>query len=101
MTIREPSKAELAKLTTEKNSFYSDESQEALARRIFREALPAAACTVVDTMLGGSEKVRLDAAKYIVERNLGKIGEDLSMGSNDLLTEMAAALAEAAEQGRL
>jgi hypothetical protein len=59
----------------------SDESDEEVARRIFLENLPVAALAIVHlAQHSGTERVRLDASKYVVERNLGKIGEDPDAG---------------------
>lgn len=52
------------------------ETQGELANRIFRENAPAAAASIVHTALHGTnERIRLDAAKYTVERLLGRVGD--------------------------
>jgi hypothetical protein len=49
----------------------------ATVKRIFREAGPAAAAAVVHVAkFSTNEKNRLQAAQYVVERNIGKIGDD-------------------------
>lgn len=54
-----------------------DESQESQARRIFSETAAAAAASICHMAVHGTnERLRLDAAKYVVERVLGKAGDD-------------------------
>lgn len=56
---------------------HPDETDEARARRVLREAGPAAAVAIVHVaQYGESSRVRLDASKYIIDRLLGKIGDD-------------------------
>ena len=54
-----------------------DESNEAMARRLLQENVTVAVLGLVHTAQhGASERLRLDAQKYIVERVLGKVGDD-------------------------
>jgi hypothetical protein len=55
----------------------TSESEEVIARRIFRENLVQATQAICHLATYGlNEKIRLDAAKYVVERGLGRLGED-------------------------
>jgi len=55
---------------------HPDETPEQTANRIFKENLPAAARSIVTLAVnGGSERIKLDASKYVVERIMGRIGE--------------------------
>jgi hypothetical protein len=52
-------------------------SAEAQTRHVIAEAGPAAAAAVVFMALqSANEKVRLEAARYILDRNLGRVGEE-------------------------
>jgi hypothetical protein len=52
----------------------SDGDQEQAALRVFQENLALAAQAITHIALyGGAERVRLEAAKYVVERNLGRL----------------------------
>jgi hypothetical protein len=92
----EPSREELDRMssyrrtTTRSNDpfspNYTAETEEQIARRIFRTALPQAAKEIVDIAVGSTnDRTRLQAAQYIVERNLGKVGDDPAHASDDLL----------------
>jgi hypothetical protein len=51
-----------------------DETDEEMAKRLFRENLGMAVMSICHTAQhSANEKVRLDAAKYVVERNLGRL----------------------------
>ena len=70
--------------------------EETVARKMFREGLvPATQTLIALATYGKSEKTRLDAAKYIVERNIGRITDKLQLDdawSNllaDITTEVA------------
>jgi hypothetical protein len=66
----------LRSLVTEK-TLNPDESEEQTARRLLRENLPAAVLGIVHTSIHGeSSRIRLDAQKYMVERVLGRVGDD-------------------------
>ena len=58
-------------------SMNPDESNEAYARRILNEHVGFAVLGLVRTAVHGTnERIRTDAQKYIVERVLGKVGDD-------------------------
>ena len=66
-------------------------SPEEMAKRQFLEALPGAVQQLINlSITGGAEKIRLDASRYIVERNLGRIAERLPIGDmwEQLLKEL-------------
>lgn len=54
------------------------ETDEELSRRLLRESSPRAALSLIYLMdKSMNEKIRMDAAKYILDRSLGRIGEDI------------------------
>jgi len=62
-----------------------EESEEALTQRLFRENSARVAMSLVDIAIrGSSERLRLDAGKYIVDRVLGKIGDDTHRADSPL-----------------
>lgn len=64
-------------LSEERDVMGYDETEQ--AERIFKENLPAVAQAVVKLSRSAqSETVRLNAAKYVIDRNLGKITEPVS-----------------------
>lgn len=68
---------------------YPNEDEEAMARRLFRQALPSAVMQVITiARTGDNERVRLQAATYVVERVLGKPGEDPTHASANLLQDL-------------
>jgi hypothetical protein len=68
---------------------YPNEDEEARARRIFRQALPIAAAQIVHLSTNATnEATRYKAATYVVERVLGKPGEDPSHAPGGLLAEL-------------
>lgn len=72
--------------TSLEKSYFSNETEEMMARRIFRQALPSAAAGVVDIAMNSTnDRTRLTACQYIVERNLGKVGDDAAFGSENAL----------------
>lgn len=55
-----------------------------LARRLFEENAAAAAQSIIKTAVHGStEKVRFDAAKYVLERALGPTANPYDRAAND------------------
>ena len=55
----------------------TEETEAQHAKRIFREHLVPAALSIAHlAVFGTNDKLRLDAAKYVVERNLGRIQDD-------------------------
>lgn len=83
------SDAELAALAAEAE-ILGDEDEKATAERLFREHLPQAVLTIAKIASGAqSERARLDAAKYIVERNLGRIQDANTINEDDPLYSLA------------
>lgn len=61
------------------------------ARSLFREGLvPATQAIIHLAAYSNNDRTRLDAAKYVVERNLGKVTEKLALGDvwENLLSEI-------------
>jgi hypothetical protein len=57
-------------------SLHPEEDEVALAQRLFRENTPAAAASIIHSAIHSpSERVRLDASKYVLERTMGPVGE--------------------------
>lgn len=87
---------DLAALKAEVDTFGEEES--ALAERLLRENLPMATMSIVKIAQSGStDRVRLDAAKYIVERNLGRL-QDINPNAKKLPLE---SLLEDLKSGRV
>jgi hypothetical protein len=64
------------------------ETEEQLARRMLREATPVAAASIIHLAVhGGTERTRLDASKYVLERTMGRIGETFE-GDEDPWTKL-------------
>jgi hypothetical protein len=56
---------------------HPEETDEQCVRRMFKEASPVAAAGIIHLALhGSSERIRFDAQKHIVERVIGKVGEE-------------------------
>jgi hypothetical protein len=72
----EPSKEDIAALTNSELAF-DDGDHAATARRLFKENAPTAALSIIRMATHGStERIKLDASKYVLERVLGKVGDD-------------------------
>lgn len=73
------------------------ESEQSHAKRIFKEHLVPAAFSIAHiACFSTNEKLRLDAAKYVVERNLGRIQDDPPKQDDDPYEKLLnACLAEA------
>ena len=59
-----------------------NETSEQMANRLFKENLPHAVIAISKlAMFASNEKIRLDASRYIVERNLGRLqdGNNLAL----------------------
>lgn len=86
-------------LVTER-TIHPDEDNETTARRLLRENVGAAVLGIVHTAVHGSnERVRLDAQKYVVERVLGRVGDDAYGATNpvaDFISEVTEFVATAA-----
>jgi len=90
---------ELSALTMER-AVNPDESSEDQARRLLKENVASAVLGVVHTsMHGSSDRIRLDAQKYIIDRVLGKIGEDINGGGNDPLERFLQGVEAMANKG--
>ena len=82
------SDAELEALRAERSVMDGEAGYEAQARRLFRENAPMAVQGIVKiAQYGTSDRVRLDAQKYIVDRVLGKVGDDAYGDAKDPLTQ--------------
>jgi hypothetical protein len=89
--------ASLAAIAMEQQ-VHPDESSEAMTRRLFRENSAAATASIVHIALHGSnERLRLDASKYVVERVLGRVGEDKGTDEEQPLDALVRQMAMAAE----
>ena len=65
------------------------ETEKELARRLMKENLPQVTMNVINTALHGSnDRIRFDASKYVMERVLGKIGDDTYETSKSPLEEL-------------
>lgn len=68
-------------------------------RRHFEQAAPAAAMSIINIALYGSnERTKLTAAQYITDRMLGRIGEEKINAQDDLLKNFLADVVSTAEQ---
>lgn len=75
---------ELQSLLNLEAQLHPEEDEEAYARRRFRENLGFAVnsvCQIATTST--NERLRLDAAKYVIERNIGKIDVLGDIGRDD------------------
>ena len=77
---------------------HGEETQEQLARRLLRENLPVAVVGIIHTAQHGeNSRIRLDAQKYVVERVLGKVGDDAFGADASPLDDFSKAMTAAAE----
>jgi hypothetical protein len=66
-----------------------EQTPESQATTTFRESLPVAAASICHLALhSANERIRLDASKYVVERNLGRIGENNLPGAKDPVDDL-------------
>jgi hypothetical protein len=71
-----PSDEELRTLTSLESTLHPEETTAQFAQRIFTENAPLAAQQIVSIAQHGStDRIRLEASKYVTDRVLGKIGE--------------------------
>lgn len=69
---------------TAEREFRPAESPAELAKRLFEEGLPMAVLSINHlSQHGRSERIRLEASKYVVERNLGPILPDVLSDKGD------------------
>jgi hypothetical protein len=75
-----------------------EETPEELTKRIFREGAPVAASRIVRVALTSpNERVAMDASKYIIDRTLGRVGDNGE--AVDPLTEFMKKVEDAANAG--
>jgi hypothetical protein len=75
------------------------ESAEDLSRRLIRENLPVVTQSMIHLAIhSASETTRLRAGQYLVDRMLGKPGDDLKSQGEDPLGDLLSELTKAAEQ---
>ena len=66
----------LAGLALERH-LHPEEDEEATSRRLLRENVAIATQSLIHLAVhGSSDRLRLDASKYIIERVLGRVGDD-------------------------
>jgi hypothetical protein len=89
----------LAALRMERDLTANGETEEALSRRLLREAAPQAALSLIHMATHGStERVRMDASKYVLERVLGKVGDDAYGAASSPLESFLQNMTSAAEE---
>jgi hypothetical protein len=87
------SEEELEALRTEA-TIMGDPDEVATAERLFRQNLPHAALAIVKISQNGqSERARLDASRYIVERVMGRL-QDLNFAARDELMDLVKSLTD-------
>lgn len=73
-----------AALTMEQAT-HPDETNEELTHRLFRENSPRVAMSLVHIALNGtSERLKLDAGKYIIDRVMGPVGKETHRADSPL-----------------
>lgn len=88
----------LASLVTERE-VHPDETEEQMTRRLFRENAANAALAIIHTAVHGTnERTRLDASKYVVERVLGKVGDDAYDAEKSPLEALMEGVLKSAEE---
>jgi hypothetical protein len=79
----------LASLADESRLLDGDDTRQT-SKRIFRENAAVAAASICHiAKYCPSDRTRLEAAKYVVERNLGRIGDDTDIHDDPLEALMA------------
>lgn len=74
----------LSGMLDERTTIHPDESYADTAKRMFEENVIGATASLVHLALNSqNEKIRLDASKYIIERNLGSVNNPVSSGKGD------------------
>ena len=78
---------------------HDDETEQQLSRRLMRENLPVITAGLIHPAINDpSSRVRLDAQKYIMERVLGKVGDDAFEGTVSPIDALTAALVNDTEE---
>lgn len=85
---------ELKMLQSQPKASPSARDNEKLAMQIFRDNLPLAAEVIAGLMVDGEkESTRLNAAKYITERVMGRIPDTVSSGQGDVWDDLFGSVA--------
>lgn len=91
--------AALESLKLEQATYAEAESPEDTCRRLLKENAPRAILSLVHIANhSANDRVRLDAAKYITDRVLGRIIDSTPAGTQDPLERIAQLLAEPENQ---
>ena len=70
---------------------HRDQSSGDIAARIFDEnTVPAALALVHLAQHSPNEKIRMDAAKYVLERVMGRLGDEAKSGADNPLEKLLA-----------
>lgn len=81
-----------------KNQTLLNQSYEDQTRNVIEEAAPAAAQSICGLALySTNERIRLDAAKYVCDRVLGRIGDEKQSGATAPLEALLADVVQTAE----
>ena len=87
----------LASLVSERQ-VHPEETEEQLTRRLFRENSANAALGIIHIAVhGANERTRLDASKYVIERVLGKVGDDAFQAEKSPLESLMEGVLQQAE----
>lgn len=85
---------ELRLLQSQPKASPSVKDNEKIAMQIFRDNLPLAAEVIGELMLNGEkESTRLNAAKYITERVLGRIPDNAGTAQSDVWDDLFGSVA--------
>lgn len=73
-------------LRLEREMVHPEESNAQTSRRMLDESAPVAVAAILHiAKYGTNERTRLTAAQYVVDRVLGRIGDDVNAGEKDPL----------------
>jgi hypothetical protein len=94
----DPTPEQLRALALERD-LHPSESHPETAQRLFEESSPLAAQEIIRlaTNRMSNERVRLDAAKYVVERALGRLGDQKAPTNGNPWDEVIGVMAKNAE----
>ena len=80
------SEADLANMKLERNVMFPGETNEQMSRRLMRENLPAVTLGLIKTALyEPNATTRLKAGQYVMDRVLGRVGDDVFDGAKSPL----------------